>query len=106
MIYAYYTDDGECMEIDCPPDRAPTSPIRHMGKTWYRDWSGVTVNAAHKPTERDGHFESYQAPRWDKNHKGEYGPDGKPRFTSRSQYREYCARVTGETGVDTRAGEL
>ena len=67
---------------------------------------GVTMAVPVRPSQRDGHFESHQAPRWDPNHKGEFSPSGKPRFTSRTQAQEYARRVSGNTGLDTKYNEL
>ena len=67
---------------------------------------GVTMAAPARPKLRDGRFESSQLPRWDPNHKGEFSKDGKPRFTSRGEAKEYAKRSSGNTGLDTRYGEL
>lgn len=67
---------------------------------------GITMAAPARPKLRDGRFESSQLPRWDPNHKGEFSKDGKPRFTSRGEAKEYAKRSSGNTGLDTRYGEL
>lgn len=67
---------------------------------------GVTMAVPARPKLRDGRFESHQLPRWDPNHKGEFSPDGKPRFTSRGEAKEYAKRSSGNTGLDTKYGEL
>lgn len=69
-------------------------------------YRSITLSAPARPAMRDGRFKSYQLPRFDPHHKGEFSPQGHPLFTSRRQAEETAARTQGETGVETRYGEL
>jgi hypothetical protein len=95
----------------------PPDVLELDGTTYERQWQvydpltdslglGVTMAVPVRPSQRDGRFESHQACRNDPLHKGEFSKDGKPRFTSRSEAHEYARRVSGETGVDMKYGQL
>lgn len=116
----YEDEDGLKLVVEHSGKGNPPREIReggrvyalsHMAYDHTQDDLGVgkTVAAPTRPSLRDGRFESRQLPRWDPIHKaggGEFSPDGKPRFHSRQEAREYARRVSGETGVATSYGDL
>ena len=111
--HLYRDASGAALVHEC--DGEPPATVTYAGAEYALEGpqfdprelrDGLVVAAAVRPSLRDGHFESRQAGRWDPLHRGEYSPDGKPRFTSREQAREYAARVREKTGVDCRYGEL
>lgn len=115
--WRYESDDGIPLEVDVPEGQRPPARVRHEGREYFPAWEGADVaairrelgmvlNVPARPSLRDGRFESRSLPRWDPHHRGEFSPDGKPRFESRSQAHEYARRVSGETNMDTKYGEL
>jgi hypothetical protein len=109
--------DGFPLEVEVPEDQERPPEVTVGGLRYLpeyecvdvqalREQMGLVVNAPSRPSLRDGRFESRSLPRWDPHHRGEFSPDGKPRFTSRVQAQEYARRAGGETDVDVKYGAL
>lgn len=88
MIYVFTADDGSTIEVERPMTEAPDfgSTVKRGGKTYTRRLQRISPPMV----RRDCHIESHSRPRWDPNHKGDFSPDGKPRFSSWSQVQRLC----------------
>lgn len=108
MLYPFQAPDGSTVEIEYAPDDAPA-----IGEVVLADDGQKVVRIASRPQihgARDGssnfpRFESSQLPRWWKHHKGEFSPTGKPRYNSRREIDEDCARAR-EAGTEIEYGQL
>lgn len=98
--YDYTNDDGERLTIEAPMASPPPSPLRRKGKVWYRDWSGLVVNAPTRPSLRDGHFKAHSLPRYDPDAPRHEPGTGKPLFASRTEVKEYLAKKSWSKEAD------
>lgn len=108
MIYQFRAEDGSLAEVEMDMADAPDigEPLVLGGKTYKRIPSVIQVCGAHEGSTKFPRFESHQLPRYWKHHKGEFAPNGKPRFATRKQVDEAMARCRGDEGQEIGYGEL
>ena len=95
MKYEFESDGGQRILVDLPMAEAPDIGEERKGPdgTIYRRvYSKPQVCGAHSGSTKWPTFESSALPRNWEYHKGEFSPDGKPRFDSRKQIDEALAR--------------
>lgn len=109
MLYEFQCPDGELILLPYSPDDAPDIGevvVTSEGVRARRIPSTPEIKGAHEGSTAWPRFESHQLPRNWKHHKGEFSPEGKPRFNSKQEIKEACARASHLEGQEVRHGEL
>jgi len=118
MIYEFEAEDGTLVEVEMDAANAPDigEPLVLDGVEYRRVFSLPQVCGARDGSTRWPRFTSKQLPRyvrgskaseefW-KGHKSGFNAQGQPRFASRHEAEEACARQNGQGDFETRYGEL
>jgi hypothetical protein len=96
MLYPFQSPDGSVVELEYAPDDAPEIGAIVLGADGvkYRRLASMPqIHGARDGSSNFPRFESNQLPRWWTHHKGEFSPEGKPRFENRKQINEAMARA-------------
>lgn len=109
MLYEFQCPDGRVLSLSYSPDEAPDIGevvVTSEGVRARRIPSLPQVKGAHEGSTAWPYFESRALPRWWKHHKGEFSKEGKPRFSSKKEIDEACARALHDDGTTVKHGEL
>lgn len=82
-----FESDGDRVIIEFRIGDAPPIGEKRVinGREWRRIPSSPQICGAHAGSTQWPSFESPTQPRWWKHHKGDFAPDGKPRFQTRAE---------------------
>ncbi len=76
------------------------------GRVFERVFSAPEVKVPQAFTARHKGVTSHSLPRNWKHHKGEFSPEGKPRFATGAEAANACARAAHLDGTEVAYGEL
>lgn len=108
MLYSFEAPDGSVVELEYAPDDAPAIGeivLGPDGRTYRRLVSMPEIHGAHDGSSNFPRFESTQLPKNWVHHKGEFGPTGNVRYSSRREIEEDMARAR-HAGTELEYGEL